>query len=65
MRIIRAILSGEQDPKALARLRNYRCHSSTDAIKKALTGNYRVEHLFALEQALALYDVYHEKVHDR
>ena len=62
LRIIRAILSGEHDPKALARLRDYRCHSSTKTIEKALTGNYRAEHLFALEQALALYDVYHEKV---
>ena len=46
----------------LARLRDYRCHSNTKTIEKALTGNYRAEHLFALEQALALYDVYHEKV---
>ena len=62
LRIIRAILSGEHDPKVLARLRDYRCHSNTKTIEKALTGNYRAEHLFALEQALALYDVYHEKV---
>jgi len=27
-----------------------------------LTGHYRTEHLFVLEQALALYDVYQEKV---
>ena len=62
LRIIRAILSGEHDPKVLACLRDYRCHSSTETIEKALTGNYRAEHLFALEQALALYDAYHEKV---
>jgi hypothetical protein len=62
LRIIHAILAGEHDPRALACLRNYRCHSSTETIEKALTGNYRAEHLFALEQALALYDAYHEKV---
>ena len=45
----------------LARLRDYRCHSSAETIEKALTGSYRAEHLFALEQALALYDAYHEK----
>jgi transposase len=28
---------------------------------KALTGNFRPKHLFALEQALALYDDYHQK----
>ena len=61
MRIIRAILAGERDPKVLARLRDYRCHSSAETIEKALTGSYRAEHLFALEQALALYDAYHEK----
>ena len=62
LRIIRAILAGERDPKVLARLRDYRCHSSAETIEKALTGSYRAEHLFALEQALALYDAYHEKV---
>jgi transposase len=62
LRIIRAILAGEHDPKVLALLRDYRCHASADTIEKALTGSYRAEHLFALEQALALYDAYHEKV---
>lgn len=62
LRIIRAILAGEHDPKMLARLRDYRCHATAETIQKALTGNYRPEHLFALGQALALYDVYHEKV---
>src|SRR4029078_86752 len=61
LRIIRAILAGERDPKGLAWLRHYSCRSSAETIAKALTGSYRTEHLFALEQALALYDVYHEK----
>lgn len=62
LRIIRAILSGEHDPKVLAELRDYRCRASVETIEKALTGNYGAEHLFALEQALALYDTYREKV---
>src|SRR6202030_1438060 len=62
LRIIRAILAGERDSKALAHLRHYSCHSSAETIAKALTGSYRAEHLFALEEALALYDAYHEKV---
>jgi transposase len=62
LRIIRAILAGEHDPRVLAGLRDYRCHASAAIIEKALTGNYRAEHLFALQQALALYDAYHEKV---
>ena len=61
MRIIRAIVGGERDPAALAMMRDARCHASVETIGKALTGNYRAEHLFALEQALALYDVYQEK----
>ena len=42
-------------------MRDYRCHSSAEAIEKALTGNYRAEHLFAFEQAFALYNLYQEK----
>ena len=34
---------------------------SIETIAKALTGSYRAEHLFALEQALALYDAYQDK----
>ena len=62
LRIIRAILAGERDPAVLALLRDTRCHSSVETIKQALTGHYRSEHLFALEQALALYDAYQGKV---
>ncbi len=54
--IIRAIVAGERDPKALARHRNARVKASTEEITKALTGNWRDEHLFVLGQALALYD---------
>ena len=62
MRIIRAIIAGERDPAVLGAMRDTRCHSSAEVIEKALTGHYRAEHLFVLEQALALYDVYREKV---
>lgn len=61
MRVIRTIIDGER-AAVLAALRDTRCHSSVETIAKALTGHYRSEHLFALEQALALYDVYQEKV---
>src|SRR6478736_9253636 len=36
LRIIRAILAGERNPKVLAHLRDYRCHASTETIEKAL-----------------------------
>ena len=58
MLIIRAIVAGEHDPVLLARYRDPRCASSQEEIAKALTGSYRPEHLFALQQALELYDFY-------
>jgi transposase len=54
--IIRDIVAGEHDPKALARHRNGRVKASAEEITKALTGNWRDEHLFVLRQALAMYD---------
>ena len=54
--IIRAIVAGERDPKVLARHRNGRVKASEQDIVKALTGNWRDEHLFVLGQALAMYD---------
>jgi transposase len=62
MRIIRAIVAGERDPQILASYRSYRCHASAETIRQALVGNYREEHIFALTQALELYDVYQAKV---
>jgi transposase len=58
MTIIRAILAGERDPQVLAQHRDPRCKSRVAVIAKSLEGNYREEHLFALAQAVALYDTY-------
>lgn len=60
--IIRAIVAGVHDPQQLATLRQPGCKKSEEEIAKALTGNYRREHLFALQQALALYDFYTEQL---
>lgn len=62
MAIIRAIVAGEQDPQALATLKHPRIKSSTTEIAKALTGDYRNEHLFVLKQELTLYDVYQQEI---
>src|SRR5687768_7753345 len=62
--IIRAIVAGERDPVHLARFREPQCASSTEDIAKALTGHYQSEHVFALKQALALYDAYTEQVRE-
>ena len=46
----------------MAAYRDRRCHASVETIRAALVGNYREEHVFALAQALELYDVYQAKV---
>jgi transposase len=62
MRIIRAIVAGNHAPEQLAEFRDRRCHASEATIREALIGNYRPEHVFALRQALELYDVHQAKV---
>ena len=46
--IIKAILAGERDPRRLAALRDARCRRTEVEIARALHGNWRDEHLFAL-----------------
>lgn len=58
MNIIRAIVSGERDPKRLASFRQYQCKPSEEEIARALEGNFQPEHLFVLRQAVELYDFY-------
>jgi transposase len=62
--IIRAIVGGERDPQALAKLRNYRIRASEAEIAKSLEGTWKEEHLFCLAQALSLYDTYQGLVAD-
>lgn len=61
-RIIRAIVNGERDPKLLASYRDRRCKNSLETIEKSLTGCYREEHVFALTQAVELYEIYQNKI---
>jgi transposase len=62
--ILRAIVAGDRDPVQLAQLRNPRCKRSEEEIAKALTGHYRAEHVFALKQALALFDFYTQQLRE-
>lgn len=64
MRIIKAILAGERDTIKLAQMRDPRIKRSEEQIAKALEGDYRQEHLFALRQAVELYDIYQQKIED-
>ena len=56
LRIVRDIVAGHRDPEQLAAHRDHRCHASHAEIVAALTGHYRPEYLFLLQQNLALYD---------
>jgi transposase len=56
LRILRAIVAGERDPRTLAQYRDYRIKSRPDTIVKALEGDYRPEHVFTLTPSLALSD---------
>jgi len=56
LKILRDIVAGHHDPGQLARHRDYRCRATEPEIIAALTGAYRPEHLFVLQQNLALFD---------
>jgi len=62
MRIIGAIIAGERNPKALARLRDPRCKRNESTIARSLHGNFRPEHLFSLKQAVELYEFYQSQI---
>jgi len=64
MKIIRAIVAGEHNPGILAQFRDERCKKSAAEIAKSLEGHYRREHLFALKQALELYDFYDRQLQE-
>ena len=49
----RAMVAGERDPHTLAALRNDRCQKDGHDMALTLTGTWREEHLFVLQQALA------------
>lgn len=60
--IIKAILNGERDAKKLADLANYKVHASKEEIAKALTGDWRKEHLLELKHSFELYHIFHDKI---
>jgi len=60
--IIRDIVAGQRDPAMLAQHRNARVKASAVQVQRALTGNWRDEHLFVLAQALAMYDSVAQRV---
>ena len=62
MRSLRDIVAGQTDPRALAAHRDRRCNATEAEIAAALTGHYRPEHLFSLQQHLQLYDLHQDQI---
>lgn len=64
MKIIRAIVAGERNPANLATHRDINCKNDVKTIEKSLRGNYRLENVFSLKQALEIFDVYQTKIQE-
>lgn len=64
MKIIKDIVRGERDPLKLAKHRHEACKATEAEIASALYGNWRVELLFALGQALKLYEFYQKQLRE-
>jgi transposase len=62
--IMRAIVRGERDARKLAVLRDRRCRKSEEEIAQQLSGHWRADHLFSLQQALKMYDAIQERISD-
>ena len=57
MAILQAIVNGERDAQKLAKLRDPRCSKTEQEIAEQLSGHWREDHLFSLQQALKMYEV--------
>ena len=62
MRIVRAIVAGERDREKLASLCHSRIKCTQAQVARALEGNYRAEHVFALGQALEAHDFFQHQL---
>ena len=60
--IVRDIVAGQQDPQQLAQHRDPRCRATEAEIIAALTGHYRADYLFVLQQNLELFDGCHTQI---
>ena len=61
-RIVRAMLAGERDPDKLAALSHPGIHASRDTIAKSLEGTWQPDLMFVLQQEVAMYDAYQQRI---
>jgi transposase len=64
MAIVRAIVGGQRDARELAKLRDRRCLKSEEEIAEQLSGHWREDHLFSLQQSLRMYEAVQERLAD-
>jgi transposase len=63
LKVVRAILAGERDPAVLLGLCDGQIQKKkADRVKESLRGCWKKEQLFALRQALELWEVYQQKI---
>jgi transposase len=62
MAILRAIAEGERDAQKLAKLRDRCCSKTQQEIAEQLSGHWREDHVFSLQQALKMYDAIEERI---
>jgi transposase len=60
--IVWSIVAEEHDPRKLAELGDPRIHASREEVAKSLEGNWRPELLFLLQQEVAMYDTYQQRI---
>jgi transposase len=60
--IVRSIVAGEHDPRKLAELSDPRIQASHEEVAKSLEGNWRPQLLFVLQQEVAMYDTYQQRI---
>jgi hypothetical protein len=65
LKVVRAILKGERRPGELLQLCDEQIQKKKSAsVKESLRGCWKKEHLFALRQALELWETYQQKIRD-
>jgi len=62
MKMIKAMIDGERNPKILVSLRNHHCQKNEEEIAKGLDGTYQEEHIFALRQSYEAYQFFHMQI---
>jgi len=62
MAILRAMVEGEHNPWALAKLRDERIRASEEEVAHSLQGNWREDVLFELDQVVKAYDFQQQQI---